>query len=301
MKMMIAVDGSEFAEWSVQMLEAVASRPPDSVTLVHVVDSASLKSAARKQAAVSKQAIAAMTKAGDQILRRFESLAKIALKQATTKPRTAIDTILAHGRVADTITKLAKQKKADLLVLGSRGLSDAEHYLLGSVSRKVSALAACPVLVVKRPLTTLSHVLFAADASKHSQGACRFLCQRFLPESARVTVLSVVEPAMTELAAKYLSKDQVEQISVPKRQAAEQVVENLRDRFLAEGCAVTTQVQVDHVTDTIIQQAASSKVDLLVAGSRGLTGSERLQLGSVSETLLKYAPCSVLIVRGWRA
>jgi len=144
-------------------------------------------------------------------------------------------------------------------------------------------------------------VLFAADASKHSQGACRFLCQRFLPESARVTVLSVVEPAMTELAAKYLSKDQVEQISVPKRQAAEQVVENLRDRFLAEGCAVTTQVQVDHVTDTIIQQAASSKVDLLVAGSRGLTGSERLQLGSVSETLLKYAPCSVLIVRGWRA
>lgn len=42
-------------------------------------------------------------------------------------------------------------------------------------------------------------------------------------------------------------------------------------------------------------------IDLLVAGSRGLTGSERLQLGSVSETLLKYAPCSVLIVRGWRA
>ncbi|HRB17972.1 MAG TPA: universal stress protein, partial [Nitrospira sp.] len=83
--------------------------------------------------------------------------------------------------------------------------------------------------------------------------------------------------------------------------AAEQVVENLRDRFLAEGCAVTTQVKVDHVTDTIIQQATSGKVDLLVAGSRGLTGSERLQLGTVSETLLKYAPCSVLIVRGWRA
>ena len=55
------------------------------------------------------------------------------------------------------------------------------------------------------------------------------------------------------------------------------------------------------MTDTIIQQATSGKVDLLVAGSRGLTGSERLQLGSVSETLLKYAPCSVLIVRGWRA
>ena len=301
MKMMIAVDGSEFSEWSVQSLEAVASRPPDSVTLVHIVDSAALKSSARKHAAVSKQAVAAMTKAGDQVLRRLEGLARIALKQAGTKPHTTINTLLAHGPVADTITKLAKQKKADLLVLGSRGLSDAEHYLLGSVSRKVSALAPCPVLVVKRPFTTLSQVLFSADASKHTQGACRFLYQCFLPDSAHVTVLSVVHPAMTELASKYLSKDQLEQISAPKRQAAEQVVEKLRDRLLAEGYAVTTQVQVDHVTDTIIQQATASQVDLLVAGSRGLTGSERLQLGSVSETLLKYAPCSVLIVRGWRA
>lgn len=301
MKMMIAVDGSEFAEWSVRMLEAVVSRPPDSITLVHVVDSASLKTAARKHAAVSKQAIAAMTKAGDQILRRFEGLARIALHQATTKPRTTINTILAHGRVADTITTLAKQKKVDLLILGSRGLSDAEHYLLGSVSRNVSALAPCPVLVVKRPFTALSRVLFAADASKHSQGACSFLCKRFLPETAPVTVLSVVEPAITELAVKYLSKDQLEQISAPKRQAAEQVVEHLRDRFLSNGYTVTTHVELDHVTDSILRQAASTTVDLLVVGSRGLTGSERLRLGSVSETLLKYAPCSVLIVRGWRA
>ncbi|ODT45339.1 MAG: hypothetical protein ABS70_03385 [Nitrospira sp. SCN 59-13] len=301
MNMLIAVDGSEFAEWSVQMLEAVAGRPPDSVTLLHVVDSASLKSSARKHAAVSKQAIAAMTKAGDQVLRRFEGLAKTALKQATTKPRTTIETMLAHGRVADTIAKVAKQKKADLLVVGSRGLSDAEHYLLGSVSRKVSALAPCPVLVVKRPLTSLSHVLFAADTSKHSQGACSFLCKQFLPDSARVTVLSVVEPAVTELASKYLSRDQVEQISAPKRQAAEQLVEKLRARFLADGYAVTPEVQFDHVTDALLRQATSRSIDLLVAGSRGLTGSERLQLGSVSETLLKYAPCSVLIVRGWRA
>ena len=299
--MMIAVDGSEFSEWSAHVLEALAGRPPDSVTLVHVVDSASLKSAARKQAAVSKHAIAALTKAGHLILRRFEGLARMALQQAATKPHTVIETLLAHGRVADTITTVAKQKKADLLILGSRGLSDAESYLLGSISRKVTASAPCPVLVVKRPLTTLSHVLMAADASNHTQGACSFLCKRFLPDSAHVTVLSIVEPVVTELAIKYLSKDQVDQISTPRRQAAQQMVEKLRDRFLSEGYAVATEVQVAHVTDTILRHAAARNVDLLVAGSRGLTGSERLRLGSVSETLLKYAPCSVLIVRGWRA
>lgn len=301
MKMMLAVDGSEFTEWSVRMLTAIAGRPPETVTLLHVIDDAAVKSVARKQPSLSKQAAAAMAKAGDQVLRRFERLARLALQQAVTKPHTTIETILARGRVADTIAAQANRKKADLLVLGSRGLSDVESSLLGSVSRKVSALAPCPVLVVKRPLTALSQVLFAADASKHTQDACRFLCKHFLPESAKLTVCSVVEPVVTELAEEYLSKNQVDRLFTPKRQAAEQTVEKLRDRFLREGYAVTTQVRIDHVTDSILRLAASANVDLLVAGSRGLTGSERLRLGSVSETLLKYAPCSVLIVRGRRA
>jgi nucleotide-binding universal stress UspA family protein len=87
----------------------------------------------------------------------------------------------------------------------------------------------------------------------------------------------------------------------PKRNSAEQLVAKYRERFLGEGYGVTTEVRTDHVTDSILQLARLTDTDLLVAGSRGLTGSERLHLGSVSETLLKYAPCSVLIVRGWRA
>jgi nucleotide-binding universal stress UspA family protein len=56
-----------------------------------------------------------------------------------------------------------------------------------------------------------------------------------------------------------------------------------------------------HIIDAILKLATANHSELLVAGSRGLTGMERLHLGSVSESLLKYAPCSVLIVRGTRA
>jgi nucleotide-binding universal stress UspA family protein len=45
----------------------------------------------------------------------------------------------------------------------------------------------------------------------------------------------------------------------------------------------------------------ATHTDLLVIGSRDLTKNERLHLGSVSESLLRHAPCSVLIVRGRRA
>ncbi len=52
------------------------------------------------------------------------------------------------GQPARTIVKLARDHEADLIVVGSRGLGDVEGFLLGSVSHKVTSLAACPVLVV---------------------------------------------------------------------------------------------------------------------------------------------------------
>ena len=56
-----------------------------------------------------------------------------------------------------------------------------------------------------------------------------------------------------------------------------------------------------HVIETIVNHVGANHDELLVIGSRNLTKSERLHLGSVSESLLRHAPCSVLIVRGTRA
>ncbi len=52
------------------------------------------------------------------------------------------------GPPARTIVNFAKDRHANLIVLGSRGLGDMEGYLLGSVSHKVTSLAHCPTLVV---------------------------------------------------------------------------------------------------------------------------------------------------------
>jgi nucleotide-binding universal stress UspA family protein len=58
---------------------------------------------------------------------------------------------------------------------------------------------------------------------------------------------------------------------------------------------------MDHVIDTIVKRVEADHADLLVIGARKLTKSERLHLGSVSESLLRHAPCSILIARGVRA
>ncbi len=54
-----------------------------------------------------------------------------------------------RGPIARTIVAATKQNKADMIVLGSRGLGDMEGLLRGGVSHRVEILARCPVLVVK--------------------------------------------------------------------------------------------------------------------------------------------------------
>jgi nucleotide-binding universal stress UspA family protein len=301
MHIICAVDGSEFSQWAVQSLEALAGRPPETVTLVHVVDTSSMKQGFTGRAAAAKRLRAALDKAGTRMLRRMAGMAKISLAQAVTKPHTRIRIQLCHGPVAAAIASEARRRKADLILLGSRGLSDVRGFLLGSVSRKVSTLAPCSVLIIKKPLTKLAQVLVAVDGSTHSRMAANFLNERLLPESAHVTVLTIVDRMVTELAAQYIAAPQLEVLMKPKQEKARQLVGRYRDLFIKSGYAVTAEIGTDHISDSILKQAARDNADLLVAGSRGLNTTERLQLGSVSETLLKYAACSVLIVRGPRA
>ncbi|KIC28105.1 universal stress protein [Leisingera sp. ANG-M6] len=58
-----------------------------------------------------------------------------------------IRAVVKRGPPARTILGFAEQNRADLIVLGGRGSGDAENYLLGSVSHKVTSLAKCSVLV----------------------------------------------------------------------------------------------------------------------------------------------------------
>ena len=78
------------------------------------------------------------------------------------------------------------------------------------------------------------------------------------------------------------------------------LVNGLRDEFIKDGFPLATQVRMGHVIETIIKHVEANRDELLVVGSRRSDQDERLYLGSVSDSLLRHAPCSVLIVRGTR-
>jgi len=53
------------------------------------------------------------------------------------------------GRPADAIVQVAKEKNADVIILGSHGKTGIDKLLMGSVAERVIVLASCAVLVVK--------------------------------------------------------------------------------------------------------------------------------------------------------
>ena len=60
-----------------------------------------------------------------------------------------VETHAREGQPAEVIIDVAKQVQADLIVVGSRGLTGIKRFLLGSVSSKVSEHASCSVMIVR--------------------------------------------------------------------------------------------------------------------------------------------------------
>ncbi len=298
MNILCAIDGSEFSHWSVESLVALAERPPKALILLYVLDIGGTRSGRAARRKPLKLPFTVLEKEGTKLLHRMEEVASMAFSQQARGHMTKIQSVLERGPVAETVIRQAQRRRTDLVMMGSRGFSDIQGFLLGSVSRKVVTHAPCPVLVVKRKLPEAPRIVLAVDQSKFSKAAARFLLTGLVGESTQVTVLSVVSPVVTDLGTGLLTASQLEVLTKPKRQQAKTLVSQYREMFLKEGCAVTTEVLEGHPSQTIVHYLEKHQADLVVMGSRGLTGMERFQLGSVSESVLKYAPCSVLVVRG---
>ena len=81
------------------------------------------------------------------------------------------------------------------------------------------------------------------------------------------------------------------------REVAESVVQRAARDALRKSVEVETHVREGQPAEVIIDVANQEQADLIVVGSRGLTGIKRYLLGSVSSKVSEYAPCSVMIVR----
>ena len=81
------------------------------------------------------------------------------------------------------------------------------------------------------------------------------------------------------------------------REVAESLVQRAADEARSKGVEVGTHVREGQPAEVIIDVAHQEQADLIVVGSRGLTGIQRYLMGSVSSKVSEHAPCSVMVVR----
>jgi nucleotide-binding universal stress UspA family protein len=79
--------------------------------------------------------------------------------------------------------------------------------------------------------------------------------------------------------------------------AADTLVADIAERLRAAGFRTTTEVREGDARHVVLDCAGDWHADLIVLGSHGRRGINRFLLGSVSESVVRHAACSVLIVR----
>ena len=191
--------------------------------------------------------------------------------------------LLRHG--ADPyveVVQAAEDNRADLIVMGRRTRSDLARLMMGDSTAKVIGHAACSVLVVPCSCPVPSRrILVATDGSRLGDAAAvsaSELARRFeLP----VTVVSVNVPG----------HDQA------RRDEARQAIERVCQALQGEGISVEGIQEEGRPEQVIVELAKQKQADLIVVGSHGRTGLQRLLMGSVAERVVGQAEVAVLVVK----
>jgi nucleotide-binding universal stress UspA family protein len=184
----------------------------------------------------------------------------------------------------------ADELEADLLVLGETRRTALARAMLGTTAGHVIRGARTPVLVVREPLPDRPlRVLLTTDLSRHAAFAhswggvlARALCA---PGAAEMRSLFVETPVVGELP---VSREQVH------LHAERELVDFLRAEV--PPTSSTPRLRRGDPTFEIVREAQEWDADLLVLGTHGRRGAERLFLGSVAETVLRHAPCAALVI-----
>lgn len=219
---------------------------------------------------------------------------------ALQRPGLQISVDVAIGRPASEIVAAAEDQPTDLLVIGSRGRGSIASMLLGSVSAEVAERAHCPVLVVRR--TGIRRVLVAVDGTAMTDVVVEAVAAATWLEGAEIEVVSVALSAipgpgimMSDASGAYVAW--YEDAVAEAHAAAEHTAQAAAQRLTAAGHRVTWRVPQGDPASTIVASAREHDVDLVVVGTHGRTGLDRLMLGSVARNVVVHAPSSVLVIR----
>jgi nucleotide-binding universal stress UspA family protein len=288
MRILVAVDGSSSSE---AVIQEAARRPwpaGSEFNMVTVVDPFFFT-----------RAPLLLEEAKKNTMQSLEDQAK-PLAEAGWQVSTNV--ILDNPRHA--LPRAGKAWKADLILLGSHGRGAVGRLLLGSTAQAVLRHAECSVEIVRRGSRQEGsgegmRVLAPTDGSECADAALRSVAGRPWPKGAEFKVIASPELPVVVGEYPFYPTEHMDQVMKSGQEHANESARSGEALLTKAGLKAGRWVAdaQDSPAHAILAAADDWKADLIVMGSHGRRGFDRLILGSVSEAVALHARCSVEVVR----
>ena len=241
---------------------------------------------------------------GDQLSAEIQQAARDRLGQAAEALRQreiSVDTYLGVGTPAQVILERAEETGAELVAVGTRGLSGLSHVLLGSTAQRAIQGSPCPVLAVHpgdserhRPIRT---ILVPTDFSDDAERAIHTALQLLAPleQEARLILIHAFN-----LPIEYTAYGPIPTSIHFLRDTgleAERLLQEKAESLEREGMTVDWVAREGDPAAVIAHAAEERGADLIAIGTHGRSGLMHLLLGSTAERVVQHAPCPVMTVR----
>ncbi len=285
-KILLSTDGSEYSEGAIREAINLAKKCSSKLTALSVIDTNPEFDVLAPQIVEKKEKAARQTLDTVQARARQEGV--------------NCDTVVHEGEEPyKYIVDEAIKSKSTMIVMGRRGRTGLKRLVMGSVTARVIGHAPCNVLVVpKAAQLEFKNILVATDGSKYSDAAASEALGLAKRNGSALTVISVVPSELMTPADIDFTITQRELIAEKEMREAEKNAKAVKEAAQKEGVAVKAFVLSGRPAEAIIETAQEKKADLIVLGSHGRTGVERLLMGSVAERVIVLASCPVLVVKG---
>jgi nucleotide-binding universal stress UspA family protein len=221
---------------------------------------------------------------------------------AETLPDGGVDVVIKDGLVVPEIVATARDMSADLIVMGTHGLSGFERMMLGSVAEKTLRKAPCPVLTIPHLApeaatlpVTFRTILCAIDFSRPSMRGLEYALSLAQESGGRLLLMHVLEGLPEEESRFATHYNVLEYQHMREREAKEELAATIPEEART-WCETEVAVAHGKPYRELLRTAGERQPDLIVLGVQGRGAVDLALFGSTTQHVLRQALCPVLTV-----
>ncbi|ELZ24731.1 universal stress protein [Natrinema limicola] len=285
---LVPTDGSDHAARAAEQALTLADWFDATVHAISVVDT-NAASGLLSSGSVRREFMSQLEDGAEHAVETVETMAD---------GSSAVQTAVLRGEPKKKILAYATDIDAELIVMGTHGRSGVSRFVAGSVTEHVVRRAEIPVLTVRanertEPADGYDEILVPTDGSDAAGAAVDHGLELARAADARVHAVTVLDTGDMAASPTLTPPTEVlKQLETERQNATDEIAARARE----DGLAATSTVLEGQPERELLEYIDDHEIDLVVMGTHGRSGIDRLLLGSTTERLLRHASTPILAV-----